>query len=409
MTEIVDGAMTTPAPVDPVVADDPAPMPESGRRRAKRQPVRTLIRTVSGIVAVGSKELRGRMRGRRAFVIVTVYLLLLAGFAWTYQQILAAEMTTGFGTSSNYASALLGQELFGGLLMLMTLLVVFLAPSFTAGAISLEREKQTLDMLVATPISSFAIVVGKLLSALTYVFLLIAASIPLTAIVFLYGGVAPDDVLRGYIVLFVTAIGLGAFGIFCSTLLKRTQAATVITTFGVLTVTLGSIFMLYFWNAVAGVPRDGAQPRGIGPINGQAPLVIAYLNPFLAQADIACATQVTPDSWCTRYAGLVNDQNGVVFFGTDNTGGGVIDVGMPVKGGGILAPAGGGAVVAIDRAVVPGDVVPFGVSRDTVWPKMVLTWLILAAVFLVVSVQLVAPTRRWRPRLPRRRATRIPS
>ena len=50
--------------------------------------------------------------------------------------------------------------------MLETLLVAFLAPASTAGAISLEREKQTLELLAATPISSLAIVIGKLLSAL---------------------------------------------------------------------------------------------------------------------------------------------------------------------------------------------------------------------------------------------------
>ena len=39
---------------------------------------------------------------------------------------------------------------------------------------------------------------GKLLSALAWVFVLILASIPVTALVFVFGGVAPDDVLRGY-------------------------------------------------------------------------------------------------------------------------------------------------------------------------------------------------------------------
>ena len=64
----------------------------------------------------------------------------------------------GFGGSAAYASAPIGQGMFAALLFLETLLVVFLAPAATAGAISLEREKQTLDMLVATPISSLAIV-----------------------------------------------------------------------------------------------------------------------------------------------------------------------------------------------------------------------------------------------------------
>jgi hypothetical protein len=46
----------------------------------------------------------------------------------------------------------------------------------------------------------------------------------MTAVVFVFGGVGPDDVIRGYIVLFATAFGLGAFGLFCSSLVKRTQA-----------------------------------------------------------------------------------------------------------------------------------------------------------------------------------------
>ena len=115
---------------------------------------------------------------------------------------------TGFGGNATFATAAIGQGIFAALLMLETLLVAFLAPMATAGAISLEREKQTLEMLAATPITSVAIVLGKLFSALIYVWLLIAASIPLTAVVFVFGGVAPDDLLRGYLVLIVTALGL---------------------------------------------------------------------------------------------------------------------------------------------------------------------------------------------------------
>jgi ABC-type transport system involved in multi-copper enzyme maturation permease subunit len=57
------------------------------------------------------------------------------------------------------------RSLFAGLMMVVTLLVVLLAPAFTAGAISLEREKQTLDLLVTTPISSFSIVVRQAAAA----------------------------------------------------------------------------------------------------------------------------------------------------------------------------------------------------------------------------------------------------
>ncbi len=216
-------------------------------------PIRSfgLRRTARGVNAVGAKELRGRMRGRRAFVILTLYLVLLAGFAWMVELIMERTYQTGFGGNAAIATAAIGQGIFVSLLMLEMLLVAFLAPMATAGSISLEREKQTLEMLAATPISSLSIVIGKLLSALIYVWLLIAASVPLTAVVFVFGGVAPDDLLRGYLVLVVTALGLGSFGLFASSLVKRTQAASAITIFGVLALSMGTLFVIVFWQALA--------------------------------------------------------------------------------------------------------------------------------------------------------------
>jgi len=181
-----------------------------------------VLRAIGGIAAIGVKELRGRMRGRRAFIILTIYLLLLGGFALMVEQIMEQQFQNPFAGASATAGPAIGQAVFAAVLLLMTLQVVFLAPSSTAGAISLEREKQTLELLVTTPISSFAIIVGKLLSALVYVFLLIAASVPLMAVVFVFGGVGPEDIVRGYIVLIVTALGLGSFGLLCSSLVKRT-------------------------------------------------------------------------------------------------------------------------------------------------------------------------------------------
>src|SRR5215212_5650057 len=235
--------------------------PATPARPRRRPSVRRLRGTGGGMAAVGVKELRGRMRGRRAFVILTIYLVLLGGFAWMVELILERTYSTGFGGTNGLATASIGQGIFAALLMLETLQVAFLAPAATAGAISLEREKRTLELLVVTPISSPAIVLGKLFSALIYVWLLIAASIPLTAVVFVYGGVAPEDILKGYLVLVVTALGFGAFGLFASSLVKRTQAATAISVFGVLFASIGTIFLLVFWQAMAS--SDNGRGTGV--------------------------------------------------------------------------------------------------------------------------------------------------
>jgi ABC-2 type transport system permease protein len=381
----------TDAPVE-------APLVTAGlpaRPRSRR--LSTLVRTAGGIAAIGVKDLRGRMRGRRAFVIVTLYLGLLGGFAWMVATLIAQSYTTGFGGSSAFASAAVGQGIFAALLMLETLQVAFLAPSSTAGAISLEREKQTLDLLVTTPITTAAIVFGKLLSTLVYVFLLIAASIPLMAMVFVYGGVSPEDVLKGYVVLIATAIGLGSFGLLCSSLVKRTTAATAITIFGVLAVTIGTIFVLVFWTAMGGFDSNGN--RKPGPLGIRSPEVLAYLNPFVAQADVLCGTETNFGSgWCGGVAALVPTDDGVVFTGNAAP---AVPAGPAVIQG-VVVDGKGVAVDQFGRPLDAGPVQAFGPARDRIWPRAVATWLILSAVFLTLSVQLVSPTRRWRLRRPRR-------
>ena len=172
------------------------------RLRSLRLPGRVpRPRFSSGISAIIVKELRGRMRGRRAFIIITLHVLLLAVFAWMFMRILeesnSADVVRRAGQLRVRDDRPRASS--SGSCCVQTLMVAVLAPAATAGAISSEREHQTLELLAVTPISSLAIVLGKLVSALAWLFVLILASIPVTALVFVFGGVAPDDVLRGYV------------------------------------------------------------------------------------------------------------------------------------------------------------------------------------------------------------------
>jgi ABC-2 type transport system permease protein len=322
----------------------------------------------NGIVAVGVKELRGRMRGRRAFVVLTVHLVLVAGFAWMVESFAERTVTANFGSTFS-ASADIGRALFTGLMLLLTLVVLVLAPASTAGAISLEREKQTLDLLATTPISSLAIVLGKLFSALSWVFLLLAASIPVTALVFTFGGVGPEDVVRGYVVLLVTAIAFGTIGLFVSALTKRTQAATVINLVTVIALTVGATIVFVFWSAMAGsqgfLPDGGARrDEGLlASLTRRPPEALMYFNPFVAQVDVVCGTETSFGASCS----LVN------------------------------------GVTGRDLANVGFDGAQFGVPRDSFWPRSLVAMTLLSLVLIILSVQLVSPTRRWRIRLPRPR------
>lgn len=372
----------------------------------------------SGISAIIVKELRGRMRGRRAFIVVTIHILLLAVFAWMLQRLQEESIRSiaSYGGQATYASATIGRGIFLGLLMLQTLMVAVLAPAATAGAISSEREHQTLDLLAVTPISSFAIVLGKLFSALAWIFVLILASIPVTALVFVFGGVAPDDVIRGYLVLFATVIGLGSVGIFFSALTRRTGASTGLTFVVTLALVIGTFFVWVFFTGTGEVGSNG--------LRKQPSEAILYLNPFVAQADVLCGTEDGAfGGTCGLISTVVNTPQdqffppgvvptqpepmpGVGFPQDDNTGGGSapglkFDVndrsGVPFVGKGDVSDP-----VIADGDVANADVVAAAEAsfRDRFWPKSVLSFLFLALVLTLASVQFVTPTRRWRPSLP---------
>ncbi len=353
----------------------------------------------TGFSAVGVKELRGRMRGKRAFVLLTFYLVVLGGFAWMVELLLERSFTGNF-TSVTYASAQIGRFVFVALLLLETLLVIFLAPAFTAGAISLEREKQTLDLLITTPISSLAIVLGKLFSALSYVFLLIVSSIPLTALVFVFGGVAPEDVIKGYVMLMVTAVGLGSVGLFCSALFRRTQAATVVTYFVVLAMTLGAFFVWVFWGTMAGggFGRQQFDNNGNPMVarQGPPPEALLWFNPFVSAVDVICGTETGSfGGTCS----IIDVVTGAPDPNSSIGGGDAVAGPLPAKGGGVFNGGGGQVVQAVPQPVV-AQAAP---SRDSFWPRAAAAWLVLSLILVLLSVNLVSPTRRWhRPRLRRR-------
>lgn len=172
---------------------------------------------------VAVKELRERMRGGRAFAVITVYLMLMSAFA-VILFFANAPFTRGLSTS---VTGDLGRATFGGLVGLELVLMMFIAPAFTAGSVTGERERQTYDLLKITLLPRATFLIGKLESALGFIFLLLLAAIPLQSIAFLFGGVTETELILSLVILLVTAITFSAVGVFFSTLTEKTVTASV--------------------------------------------------------------------------------------------------------------------------------------------------------------------------------------
>ncbi|MFQ6102351.1 MAG: ABC transporter permease [Anaerolineae bacterium] len=182
------------------------------------------------------KELRARMRGARAFVVLTVYLLLMSCIA---SIIYYSYSTNARGPGSGLDMTYLGKAVFATVVLLEIFAVTAIAPSFTAGAISGERERKTYELLRTTLLPARKLVSGKLTAALAYTFLLILAAVPLESLAFMLGGVVVEELVLAVIVLLVTAFAFSAIGLFFSSLTRSTRASTTLTYVATLLTTIG--------------------------------------------------------------------------------------------------------------------------------------------------------------------------
>lgn len=184
---------------------------------------------------VTMKELRSRMRGRRAFVVLTIYLGVMSLIITLIYLAYASASNQPFGPDPRQA----GKVVFAAVVGVEVLLAIFIAPAFTAGAITGEKERQTYDLLRTTLLPANWFVMGKLQSALAYVLLLVMASIPLQSIAFLLGGLSVEELVVSQLVVVVAALAYAIYGLFCSAMLRSTLAASVATFAGAIFFTIG--------------------------------------------------------------------------------------------------------------------------------------------------------------------------
>jgi ABC-2 type transport system permease protein len=168
------------------------------------------------------KDGLARMRTWRAPAMIAIYLVLLGMCAW-----LAFSLELPSGNRA-LGVARVGSSVFTALTVVQLALVCLFTPGVAAGAISGERERQTLDVLLVSCVPSFGIVWGKLVASVAFVLLLILSALPVFAAVFLLGGIDGGQFLVAQLVTVTTALQTGALSLLLSALFRRTLAATVV-------------------------------------------------------------------------------------------------------------------------------------------------------------------------------------
>ena len=211
------------------------------------------------------KEFRLRMRSPRAMLSLMFYLAMIGMLAMGY-----IYLDVRNNSSINPDSS---RELFYFLSGAQLVLLSFMTPGLTAGAISGEREKQTLNILLTTQQSSATIILSKLFASLSFMFLIVFATLPLYSIVFLYGGISPAQVIAVFFFFVFVIILLGSIGILFSTLFKK-STVSVISAYGF-------VLFIYGFDALAAMFL-----MGIWQGNRDIATLLIALNPMAALISI---------------------------------------------------------------------------------------------------------------------------
>jgi ABC-type transport system involved in multi-copper enzyme maturation permease subunit len=180
------------------------------------------------------RELVVNLRMTRAFLLLFAYVAalgLLVYAAWPANETL------------DLARPVEAKRLVNLFFLGQYLLVSLMAPSFAAGAITGEKERESYEMLLASPLRPGAIVLGKLAASLTPLAELMICSLPIVMLCLPLGGVSLYEVFAAYAAMICSVALSGMISLWTSSYFTRTSAALVVSYLAILPLAIGGVLM----------------------------------------------------------------------------------------------------------------------------------------------------------------------
>jgi ABC-type transport system involved in multi-copper enzyme maturation permease subunit len=145
--------------------------------------------------------------GRFAFgaaLLGVMWLMYSAGFR---QQL---ETITGDATQIAKSLSQFAQAFSLTFFFVQLTIVLLLTPIFVAGSVFEERETRSGEVLLTTDLSRREVFYGKFLARVVQVMMVVAAGMPVLALTLLWGGVAIEFIIIGYVATFLCIFSSGA-------------------------------------------------------------------------------------------------------------------------------------------------------------------------------------------------------
>jgi ABC-type transport system involved in multi-copper enzyme maturation permease subunit len=166
---------------------------------------------------LSDKELRVASRRVRSYTLRSGYILVLCFLmlaAWYSIVGPSNPNVAAFGVSR---ASVMGTLVAGRIIWFQFVAAQLIAAVMMSMSITDETRRGTLSVLLTTPIASGQIVLGKMLTGLLQIVLLLAISLPVLAILRLQGGLSWDFVVAGFCITLSAAVFTGALCLLLST------------------------------------------------------------------------------------------------------------------------------------------------------------------------------------------------
>lgn len=229
--------------------------------------------------AVFEREVRAVPRARGLFVARAVYCGALLGIVATCWLVVTGTQTvTTAGDTARFGATLLR------ILAPLQLSLAMLAAAMTSTvAVTAEKDRRTLELLLISRLSDGQLVLGKLAGSLLRVLLLLLAAVPVFVIASLFGGVTMPQLARVFVVTAAAALVAASVATCVAFWKDTTFQALAITTFALVAwVAVGEVVAGRFGaDAGADVSPARAVFASLQPAGG------ATLPPFLAVCAVA--------------------------------------------------------------------------------------------------------------------------
>jgi len=174
------------------------------------------------------KELLEMAARRRTWVFRTLYAvlgLIVAG-------IMSASLLSQRGSSLELLGQ--GRQLFQSLYYLQLIGIYLFLPAMSSSLITVEKERETFELLQLTRLGPWGIITSKLLSRIIPMSLLSTVILPLFAFAYSLGGFEAREIAIAIMLLLVAMLQASVTGLLCSILCRTTGGALICTYAGLL-------------------------------------------------------------------------------------------------------------------------------------------------------------------------------